>query len=42
MHMLDIGLDHLPNNHIVTTPPAQLLPNAQLYQVGYFSSLFMK
>ncbi|XP_066983004.1 protein pigeon [Macrobrachium rosenbergii] len=33
MHMLDIGLDHLPNNHIVTTPPAQLLPNAQLYQI---------
>lgn len=33
MHMLDIGLDHMPNNHIVTTPPPQLLPNAQLFQV---------
>ncbi|XP_071515904.1 protein pigeon isoform X1 [Panulirus ornatus] len=33
MHMLDIGLDHMPNNHIVTTPPSQLLPNAQLFQI---------
>lgn len=33
MHMLDMGLDHMPNNHIVTTPPPQLLPNAHLFQV---------
>ncbi|KAG7163305.1 pigeon-like, partial [Homarus americanus] len=33
MHMLDIGLSHMPNNHIVTTPPPQLLPNAQLFQM---------
>ncbi|MPC39614.1 hypothetical protein E2C01_033158 [Portunus trituberculatus] len=33
MHMLDMGLDHMPNNHIVTTPPPQLLPNAHLFQI---------
>ncbi|KAK4299369.1 hypothetical protein Pmani_028344 [Petrolisthes manimaculis] len=32
LHMLDVGLHHTPNNHIITTPPPQLLPNAQLFQ----------
>lgn len=34
LHMLDVGLHHTPNNHIITTPPPQLLPNAQLFQVS--------
>ena len=34
VHILDIGLEHLPTNHIVgTSSCSQILPNSQLYQL---------